>query len=233
MSRISSLLILAGVLACGCGSDDGGPAGRDGCTYDVERALARDDVTSLGPTVQEMGDAFGIGESRSCDVRWAALGDPEVATWTPHDASTTATLSLAWGDGAAERAGGHVPPGSRSVCPSSVTIDVVVGLSTDDGGFDEQWPLTGEISEFSPETLDANAELRTLGFDSFRGSYSCEWSNPWPMVFTSFTLSVATGPGRVQGAVQEWTQLESAEDDGVMSAVGASVSTATLACTGP
>jgi hypothetical protein len=194
-----------------------------GCTYDVDRALGLDETSALGATPRELGGAFGIGSTWACDLSWAPLGDPAVASWAPHDAATHATLTLAWGSGAREKSGGHAPPGVRMACPSSVALGLAITFATTDGGFDETWNLDGVVSQFARSELSVRSDLRAAGLYSFHGSYRFSWAMPWPVTRAFFELAIddagptGAAPLALEGALIESTQREIASDGGVAS----------------
>lgn len=247
-ARLSRLLLAASVAGFGCGragasadgntpaantSDgagapgdvhpDGPSASAAGCTYDVDRALGLDETSALGVTPRQLAETFGIGATWACDLTWAPLGDPSVASWAPHGAATHATLTLALGAGAREQSGGHAPPGVRSACPASVSIGLAIDLATADGGFDESWNLDAAVGQFSRSELRVSSDLRALGLYSFRGSYRFAWGMPWPVTRAYFELVIdSAGPNgaaplALEGALIESTQRETVSDGGVVS----------------
>jgi hypothetical protein len=215
------------------------PGGAAGCTYDVDRALGLDEASALGPTPRQLGEPFGVGSTWACDLSWAPLAPPAVASWAPHDAATHATLTLAWGSGAREKSSGHAPPGVRLACPSSVALGLAITFATADGGFDETWNLDGVVSQFARSELSVISDLRAAGLYSFHGSYHVSWAMPWPVTRAYFELAIdAAGPTgappALEGALIESTQRESASDGSVVSGAsgdGVIVKVAAWTCT--
>jgi hypothetical protein len=169
-------------------------------------------------TVSEVRSRFHVGGVVwSCSLAWGLIGDQTVATWSPHDTTTTATASLRLGSGATEVTG-TAPPGSRLACPARLDIGVIFDLASEDGGFADSWNATGTFLA-STDHLSVQFAPRQAG--GFGGTYTFVLLDSWPT--TSTTISVTAYSTRLEGMLFESTQRRtsssSGEGFGVKSAV--------------
>lgn len=82
-----------------------------------------------------------------------------------------------------------------------------------------------------------DSDLRALGLYNFKGSCQYTWLSSWPETHASLVVAVYAGvmgqPVSVDGALQEWSRREHANDAGVISGGsgdGAIVKTAAWHC---
>ncbi len=116
---------------------------------------------------------------------------------------------------------------------------VAASLTSDDGGFAEAWNLSGEISQFSQDELDVDADLRALGQYDFGGTYQFDWLSTWPEIHAALILAVYAAPqgnASLEGALQEWSARSHVDDAGVIgggSGDGAIIKVAAWSCHAP
>lgn len=187
----------------------------ESCTEHV-RAIGLDDANATGMTAREIGTRYHVGDAVwSCPLTWAALGNQTNMTWSPHDATTTVHVGLRWGPGS--------PTEITSDCASSVTVDLIVDVATDDGGFADSWGATGQYT-FGFDSFDMDVDPHGAG--GFHGSYAFAPAQPgdWSQRFTR--VSVEVDSGFVDGSLRE----EATRSTGVNQGEGFSLNTATWLC---
>ena len=193
----------------------------DGTCVDQVRALGLDDSNATGLTVREIGSRFHVGDVWSCALSWAALGSQPTATWSPHDAMTTAVASLRWGAGGATEVTGTVPSGSRLYCPPTVTMDLTFDIATEDGGFAESWNVSGRYLD-GLDNLAVDFDPRTAG--GFHGSHMFTPPNASGSTFA--VVSLAAYATDLDGTLAEGAQQATSPTSGT----GFQVNTASWLC---
>lgn len=209
------LSVAAACAATSCAKTD------DGTCVDQVRALGVDDSNATGLTVREIGSRFHVGDVWSCALSWAPLGSQPTATWSPHDAMTTAVASLRWGAGGATEVTGTVPSGSRSYCPPTVTMDLIFDIATEDGGFAESWNVSGRYLD-GLDNLAIDFNPRTAG--GFQGSHT--FTPPTTSGSTFAVVSLAAYPTDLDGTLAEGAQQATSPTAGM----GYQVNTASWLC---
>jgi hypothetical protein len=213
-ARVGPALLTAALLggACRITTDES-------CTEHV-RAIGLDDANATGMTAREIGTRFYVdGAAWSCPLTWAALGNQTDATWSPHDTTTTVHLGLRSGPGGATEITETTPAGDRGYCPPSVTLDLILDIATDDGGFSDSWRTTGRYTmgfDSFPLTVDPRAA------DGFHGSYAFALlqSADWPQRLTTVSLNVSSdfAYGSLTEAAERATGPHSGEGFGLNTA---------------
>ena len=195
----------------------------DGTCDDQVRALGLDDSNATGMTVREIGSRFHVGDVWSCALSWAALGSQPTATWSPHDAMTTAVARLRWGAGGATEVTGTVPSGSRAFCPPTVTMDLIFDIASEDGGFAESWSASGRYLD-GLDNLAIDLDPRAAG--GFHGSHT--FTPPTSSGSAFAIVSLAAYATDFDGTLAEGAQQATSPTSGM----GFQVNTASWLCDG-
>jgi hypothetical protein len=209
------LSVAAACAATSCAKND------DGTCVDQLRPLDVDDRNATGMTPREIASRFHLGDGIwSCVLSWASLGSQPTATWSPHDAMTTAVASLRWTGGATEVTGA-APSGSRIFCPPTVTMDLIFDIATEDGGFGESWNVSGRYLD-GLDNLAIDFDPRAAG--GFHGSHT--FTPPTTSGSTFAVVSLAAYPTDLDGTLAEGAQQATSPTAGT----GYQVNTASWLC---
>jgi hypothetical protein len=182
----------------------------DGTCGTQARAIGLDDSNATGLTVREIGSRFHVGDVVwSCVLSWASLGSQPTATWSPHDAMTTAVASLRWGAGGATEVTGAAPSGSRIFCPPTVTMDLTFDIATEDGGFAESWNVSGRYLD-GLDNLAIDFDPRAAG--GFQGSHT--FTPPSTSGSTFAVVSLAAYATDLDGTLAEGAQQATSPTSG-------------------
>ena len=214
--RVTLLSVAAACAAISCAKTD------DGACIDQVRAIGLDDSTATGMTVREIASRFHIGDVVwSCALSWAPLDSPPSATWSPHDATTTAVAGLRWGAGGATEVTGTAPSGGRLFCPPTVTMDLIFDIASDDGGFADSWSVSGQYL-MGIDNVAVTFDPRTVG--GFHGSHT--FTPPDNSGSTFAAVSLAARATDLGGALSEGAQQATSPTTGT----GFQITTASWLC---
>jgi hypothetical protein len=212
---LSSLFLLA--VACDLPPDDGGQNMAESTTCELTE-------TDLGSA-----DAVSALVGMSANDLLAALASPYAvaATYPDNDASgqspapgseTELTLAIEYAGGPIAEVDAVLVEGEDEMwveCHPYLAVEVIVGVSTDDGAFDESW--TGRLVGYAVETGLA-PELWALGLslDDIEGTFQIgTLESDYELVAGDLELTTDLAPEGPTGEIAQYYTFESDDPDGV------------------
>ena len=217
-------VVIAGALACACGSNGEPLPERPKCAYD-EQEITFEDESPLGfSAASRLTPLLG---KRECVWSWNGPG--KAGDMYPPPNQVAAHVSLAYAGGSVRFVAGARVGGDSAIalhCPSRVTVVANLSLKTEDQALDVVLPVPLELTG-----AGALAELDITVID-LGGDYAFTWSKKWP-TSSRVLKTLASSNGWVEGQLYEQAQQEPTHAGEVTSIEGVVFRAADWTCSPP
>ncbi len=219
LSVLGCLPLLGAFTACGTQANSpGGQTGSEtlGCLPVTTRALAEDEPSALGFSAHEV--LASLGEVRREKLTYA------------DGSATTLTVRFTYGDGPIEfqdreyvsnGSGADVETQVAATCNDVVSIDGQLSFETDDGAFDEAWPVS-----LLAETANSGSLFYDLDLQALNGTYTVTELDPNEFDTVSAYLSLKFNGSTLNGEITgQASQSHGSGPGGAVSARNFSIAT--------